>query len=124
MDRAILTRFEKNKTTLEEFIALVTKRERDLGIIKRKIAKILHNFDPALDSLVAVVSEKFGAAFEKIGCSGEVRVDRVPGDFRTWGIQILVSYRNEEGLALLTSNRQSGGVSDSLEYGGGGQADQ
>lgn len=110
IDPAILRRFEKNREALDELIAQVSKRERDSTTIREKIDTLLRNFDPALDSLVQVVSDKFGAAFEKVGCSGEVRVDRVEGDFRNWGIQILVSYRNEEGLALLTSNRQSGGV--------------
>lgn len=56
-------------------------------------------------------SEKFSDAFQRIGCTGEVRVKRVEGNYAEWGIEILVSYRDTEPMEVLTANRQSGGVS-------------
>ena len=109
-----MTRYENNKRQLEEKIAQVNARERELAELKVAIEAISSKFDPALDSLVAVVSAKFSAAFDRVGCSGEVRVDRVPGNFAAWGIQILVSYRDSDDLQLLTGSLQSGGVSASF----------
>ena len=45
-----------------------------------------------------------------VGCTGEVRIDRVEGDFAAWGIHILVSYRDGDSLQILTGSLQSGGV--------------
>ena len=49
-----------------------------------------------------------------MGCSGEVRINRVEGDFAQWGIHILVSYRDGDNLQMLTGSLQSGGVSVSI----------
>lgn len=46
-----------------------------------------------------------------VGCAGEVRVARSEEGFDKWGIEILVSYRDGDNLAILTGSHQSGGVS-------------
>lgn len=46
-----------------------------------------------------------------VGCSGEVKINRVGDDYAAWGINILVSYRDNDALQLLTGSLQSGGVS-------------
>jgi hypothetical protein len=48
-----------------------------------------------------------------IGCAGEIRV-RQDESFALWAIDILVKFRDTEKLQLLTSQRQSGGVSPTL----------
>ncbi len=91
------------------------------------------NFNENLDSLVGTVSAKFSAAFERacpeldrlhqvltpyalralpsgIGCSGEVHVRRHADDYAQWAIEILVKFRDEEEMQVLTAQRQSGGV--------------
>jgi hypothetical protein len=45
-----------------------------------------------------------------MGCMGEVRVSE-HDDYDKWGIDILVSFRDNEEMQLLTGQRQSGGVS-------------
>jgi structural maintenance of chromosomes protein 5 len=45
-----------------------------------------------------------------MGCMGEVRVSEQE-DYDRWGIDILVSFRDNEEMQLLTGQRQSGGVS-------------
>lgn len=44
-----------------------------------------------------------------IGCAGEIRISRHE-DFDKWAIDILVKFRDNERLQLLTAQRQSGGV--------------
>ena len=119
---------------------LVQEAESTLAVSRKGIDKILVSclkpfemamlmlqkaFNPALDTLVDVVSRKFASAFERegtaspragvanalgVGCSGEVQVDRADRNFANWGIKIMVSYRDTEQLAQLTASRQSGGV--------------
>jgi chromosome segregation ATPase len=43
-----------------------------------------------------------------IGCAGEIRIARAP-EFEKWAIDILVKFRDDERLQLLTGQRQSGG---------------
>lgn len=65
---------------------------------------------PALESLIQRVSEKFSAAFDRIGCAGEVRLSQAEDHlYEKWGIDILVKFRDSENLQLLTGQRQSGG---------------
>lgn len=44
-----------------------------------------------------------------IGCAGEIRIGQHE-DYDKWTIDILVKFRDDEKLQLLTSQRQSGGV--------------
>jgi hypothetical protein len=47
--------------------------------------------------------------FSALGLLGEVRLAQDP-DYEKWGIEILVSFRDNEPLKVLTAQRQSGGV--------------
>ena len=116
VDANFIARHGRLERDLAGVVAIVTEKEKDLKTLKTQIDKILDSFDPALNALVEVVSRKFSAAFEKVGCSGEVRVDRKELDFAQWGIQILVSYRDSEALQVLTATRQSGGVSCDVNF--------
>jgi hypothetical protein len=49
-----------------------------------------------------------------MGNTGEVRLKRVEGNYEEWGIEIMVSFRDENSMDLLTGSRQSGGVSFGL----------
>jgi hypothetical protein len=46
---------------------------------------------------------------EGIGCAGEIRISENE-DYDKWAIDILVKFRDNENLQLLTGQRQSGGV--------------
>lgn len=47
--------------------------------------------------------------FTAIGCAGEIHIHEHE-DYDKWAIDILVKFRDDEKLQLLTSQRQSGGV--------------
>ena len=59
---------------------------------------------------MSAISTTFSAAFHGIGCAGEVRLNEQQ-DFKEWGIDVLVKFRDHEKLQVLTGQRQSGGVS-------------
>lgn len=62
---SVVNNYNRNKAELDGYLAAVAKKEKDLGIVKRQVEKTLDMFNPALDALVADVSSKFGAAFER-----------------------------------------------------------
>lgn len=65
--------------------------------------------------LVDAIGAKFSEAFDGIGCAGEIRVTP-HDDFDKWAIDILVKFRDDEKLQLLTGQRQSGGVCSFIRY--------
>lgn len=67
------------------------------------------NWQPALEKLVTSIGKKFSAAFDRIGCAGEIRIHE-DEDYEKWAIDIMVKFRDSEKLQLLTGERQSGGV--------------
>ncbi|XP_050302969.1 structural maintenance of chromosomes protein 5 [Anthonomus grandis grandis] len=64
-----------------------------------------------LNDLVAGINLRFGSAFERMGCAGEVTI--CPGDndknYADYSLSIKVTYRNGEPLQELNSTIQSGG---------------
>ena len=58
--------------------------------------------------LVDSIGEKFSSAFDRIGCAGEIKIAQHE-DYDKWAIDILVKFRDDEKLQLLTAERQSGG---------------
>ncbi|KAK0530042.1 Structural maintenance of chromosomes protein 5 [Tilletia horrida] len=86
-------------------IASLTEEKQELDSV---IKEIRDSWEPAIRSLVEEVSNKFSAAFDRIGCAGEIRV-ATERDYDKWGIEILVKFRDNEELQLLTGQRQSGG---------------
>ena len=76
---------------------------------QQHIARIESRWLPELEMVVGHVNTRFGAAFERMRCAGEVRLAR-EGTYDRWGIDIYVKFRDTEQLQLLTGQRQSGGV--------------
>ncbi|GMK53640.1 hypothetical protein CspeluHIS016_0102260 [Cutaneotrichosporon spelunceum] len=109
VDGNTIERYSRLKHELEAKEHDVARAEGQFEQLRDEVASILSRFNPALDSLVQDTSAKFSAAFERIGCTGEVRVSRVQGNYAEWGIEILVSYRDGQDLEVLTASRQSGG---------------
>lgn len=91
-----------------------------------------NNWKPALEQLVHSIGSKFSAAFDRmsrrnhrscmpllrlfsgLGCAGEIKISEHE-DYKKWAIDILVKFRDDERLQLLTAERQSGGVCISLQ---------
>eukprot|EP00873_Tetraselmis_striata_P002062 jgi/Tetstr1/422326/TSEL_013169.t1 len=63
---------------------------------------------PELQELVAKINTTFQINFSEIGFAGEVRL-KEDDDFDKYEVQILVKFREEEELQVLTASRQSGG---------------
>ncbi|KAJ5670631.1 uncharacterized protein N7477_005994 [Penicillium maclennaniae] len=91
-----------------------------LADYQTSIDEVRSLWEPKLDALIAKISDAFSDSFKRIGCAGQVSLDKVedepgpngePGgsDFEKWSIQIYVKFREHESMSLLDSHRQSGG---------------
>ncbi|KAF7374118.1 Structural maintenance of chromosomes protein 5 [Mycena sanguinolenta] len=104
----VVEQYEKRKRDIEVLEKTIEGRKRQEAKVEKNIKHARDNWEPALRALVTSIGKKFSAAFDRIGCAGEIRI-REDESFALWAIDILVKFRDTEKLQLLTSQRQSGG---------------
>lgn len=104
----VMEQYERRKTEIEGLSARLEDREQRCRKLEHDMKKALDEWRPALERLVTSIGKKFSAAFDRIGCAGEIRISG-DDDYDKWAIDILVKFRDKEKLTLLTGQRQSGG---------------
>ncbi|KZT06482.1 P-loop containing nucleoside triphosphate hydrolase protein [Laetiporus sulphureus 93-53] len=104
----VVEQYRRRQAEIETLTKTIEERERKAGRIERAIKTARDHWQPALEALVSSIGKKFSAAFDRLGCAGEVRISEHE-DYDKWAIDILVKFRDEEKLQLLTGERQSGG---------------
>ncbi|KAF2810245.1 P-loop containing nucleoside triphosphate hydrolase protein [Mytilinidion resinicola] len=103
-----LAEYEKRAQEIEITEAKLSDLNAELEQIQNEITEIRAEWEPQVDALVERISDGFSRNFKKIGCAGQVQIDKHE-DFDQWAIEILVRFRENEELAILDSHRQSGG---------------
>ncbi|KAF9226823.1 P-loop containing nucleoside triphosphate hydrolase protein [Gyrodon lividus] len=104
----VVEQYERRKAEIDKLTKSLEDRGRVSLRLEREIKNARDNWQPALESLVESIGKKFSAAFDRIGCAGEIRISP-HDDYDKWAIDILVKFRDKEKLQLLTGQRQSGG---------------
>ena len=64
VDPAVVQRYERLKGELDDCADVVKRGEQTQRTLRNQVASVLDKFNPALDSLVRVVSDEFSKAFE------------------------------------------------------------
>jgi chromosome segregation ATPase len=76
----------------------------------QKIVDLKAKWVGELRRITSTINQNFSAAFPTVGCAGEVTLREAEGDdFAKYAIDIRVKFRENEELATLDANRQSGG---------------
>ncbi|KTW32059.1 DNA repair ATPase SMC5 [Pneumocystis jirovecii RU7] len=104
----VISQFEKREYDIETLKKRINEFELRLQKTQLDIDNLRAIWEPKLDDIVSGINSNFSEAFEYIGCVGEVRIGKNNG-FDKWRIEILVKFRDNENLQLLTAQRQSGG---------------
>ncbi|TFY82531.1 hypothetical protein EWM64_g1483 [Hericium alpestre] len=104
----VVEQYERRKAEIETLSKKIAEREKKAGKVGNSIKLARENWEPALNELVQSIGERFSNAFDRIGCAGEIRISPNE-DYDKWAIDILVKFRDNEKLQLLTGQRQSGG---------------
>ncbi|CDO77206.1 hypothetical protein BN946_scf184747.g19 [Trametes cinnabarina] len=104
----VIDQYNKRKAEIETLTATIEDHEKRIIKIEQNIKTARDNWQPELEKLVNSIGRKFSAAFDRIGCAGEIRI-REEEDYEKWAIDIMVKFRDDEKLQLLTGERQSGG---------------
>jgi structural maintenance of chromosomes protein 5 len=117
---SIVKEFEEREGQIQKLREKLSAYQNSLADFEHAVNEIRGKWEPKLDALVQRISDAFSDSFARIGCAGQVTVDKVdepagpngePGasDFDQWSIQIQVKFREHENLSILDSHRQSGG---------------
>ncbi|CAN6615956.1 structural maintenance of chromosomes protein 5 [Trichomonascus vanleenenianus] len=104
----LLREFETRADEIQRLEALLADKASENQMLQEEVNSIQSKWEPELDSLIAIVSERFGKAFSDIGCQGRVKIGK-PENFKDWSIDIEVSFRKDAPMQRLTGQRQSGG---------------
>ncbi|KAJ5663158.1 hypothetical protein N7507_003889 [Penicillium longicatenatum] len=115
----MIKEFEERGRQIEKLRDKLSAFQADLAEIQKGIDEIRAIWEPRLDTLISKISDAFSDSFQRIGCAGQVSLDKVeaetangePGgsEYDQWSIQIWVKFREHESLSMLDSHRQSGG---------------
>lgn len=116
----LIKEFEGRERQIQKLQDKVADFRTKMAALQEGIDEVRGNWEPRLDALISMISDAFSDSFQRIGCAGQVSLDKVeddagpngePGgsDFEKWSIQIHVKFREQENLSLLDSHRQSGG---------------
>lgn len=107
-----ITEWEDRGRRIEEARNKADDMQASLSTLQRGLTALRELFEPRVDALIEQISTAFAASFARINCAGSVEVHKHGengADFDSWAINILVSFRGDEGMSALDSHRQSGG---------------
>ncbi|EMR11466.1 hypothetical protein PNEG_00481 [Pneumocystis murina B123] len=104
----VISQFEKREHDIKLLNERIKEYESRLQKVESDINDLRRIWEPRLDNIISKINCSFSEAFEYIGCVGEVRIGK-SDEFDKWRIEILVKFRDNENLQLLTAQRQSGG---------------
>lgn len=98
----------KEKKQIEQLNKDTKISKEEIVEIKENMKEIEKTFLPQIHKVINGLDKKFSEAFEKIGCVGEIKLNENE-EYKKWGLDIFVKFRDTEDLQLLTGTRQSGG---------------
>ncbi|EAW08837.1 DNA repair ATPase SMC5 [Aspergillus clavatus NRRL 1] len=110
----VIKEYEDREKQIEKLRSKVSDFENKLSDYDHAINEIRGKWEPKLEELVKSISDAFSDSFARIGCAGQVGLDKAEDEdgasnFDQWSVQIQVKFRENENLSLLDSHRQSGG---------------
>ncbi|KAG2138085.1 uncharacterized protein EDB93DRAFT_1106448 [Suillus bovinus] len=114
----VVEQYERRKNEIDALTKTLEDREKSTRRVEREIKNARDRWQPALEQLVASIGKKFSAAFDRQSLNPAERREftriRISphDDYDKWAIDILVKFRDNEKLQLLTGQRQSGGGMD------------
>ncbi|OJD18472.1 hypothetical protein AJ78_01528 [Emergomyces pasteurianus Ep9510] len=130
----VIKEFEHRQQRIDKLKEHLSEFQTNLNELDEAIAEIRGKWEPRLEALVQQISDAFSDSFARIGCAGQVSIDKAEdvmpehgnfalsstqanngsggtntSDFDQWSIRIQVKFRENENLSILDSHRQSGG---------------
>ncbi|EER43871.1 conserved hypothetical protein [Histoplasma capsulatum var. duboisii H88] len=131
----VIKEFELRQERIDKLKEHLTEFQQNLNELDEAIAEVRGQWEPRLENLVKRISDAFADSFSRIGCAGQVSIDKAEdvtpehenfalsatqtdngnggtnrtNDFDQWSIRIQVRFRENENFSVLDAHRQSGG---------------
>lgn len=104
--------YEQRKVAIAQVESVLMNQQRELRALEEQMTNIEREWRPALQVMTENINRHFSAFFASMGCVGEVRLresESHPRDYSQWSLEILVKFRDEASLQVLSAQKQSGG---------------
>ncbi|KAM3956376.1 structural maintenance of chromosomes 5 [Aphomia sociella] len=110
-DEQVIKEYDEREKLIAKLKSEVSNSSDMNKQLETKMKRISSQWLPPLEQLLREVNHNFGDMFARLGCAGEIKLDKGGGDedYDKYGIAILVSFRQQERLQQLTRHAQSGG---------------
>ncbi|CAG9122331.1 unnamed protein product [Plutella xylostella] len=110
-DDQVIKEYEEREKTISKLKADVNNSSSVNKQMEDKMIQLREAWLPPLEELLQGIGVTFGDMFAKMGCAGEIKLDKGGSDedYDKYGIAILVRFRDNELLQQLTRHTQSGG---------------
>uniref|UniRef100_A0A6G1SB21 Structural maintenance of chromosomes protein 5 n=1 Tax=Aceria tosichella TaxID=561515 RepID=A0A6G1SB21_9ACAR len=108
----LLSEFHRQTQELKDKRKQMAELEEAISSMTGEQAVIKERFLSKLDDVITVIDEHYQEFMSKLNYGGKVELywdTAHPDDFSSYGINIMVKYRDDEQLIPLSSTRQSGG---------------
>eukprot|EP00551_Chaetoceros_affinis_P006129 CAMPEP_0203670242 /NCGR_PEP_ID=MMETSP0090-20130426/6384_1 /ASSEMBLY_ACC=CAM_ASM_001088 /TAXON_ID=426623 /ORGANISM="Chaetoceros affinis, Strain CCMP159" /LENGTH=1165 /DNA_ID=CAMNT_0050535065 /DNA_START=104 /DNA_END=3601 /DNA_ORIENTATION=+ len=121
----VMRRYEQQKRQLEDMKDQLENLNENKAEKKNALKQKRRPWENALQNIVEKVSNLFSGYMEELGCAGEVQLakgdelskrgstnedsDENLGNFKDWGVQIKVKFRDKSDLQVLSAQVHSGG---------------
>ncbi|XP_061704985.1 structural maintenance of chromosomes protein 5 [Cydia pomonella] len=110
-DEQVIKEYEEREKEIAKLKTDVSSNSDVHKELESKMNSIREKWLPPLENLLRDIDKSFGEMFAKLGCAGEIKLDKAGSDedYDKYGISILVRFRTSEQLQQLTRHAQSGG---------------
>ncbi|RVE43678.1 hypothetical protein evm_011677 [Chilo suppressalis] len=110
-DEQVIKEYEEREKTIAQLKKEVSSSSDSNKQLDNKMKALSSKWLPPLERLLRDIDKSFGDMFAKLGCAGEIKLDKGGSDedYDKYGVSILVRFRASEQLQQLTRHAQSGG---------------
>lgn len=110
-DEQVIKEYEERERMIDRLRSEDMDSSNVTKTLEAKMNSIKKAWLPPLENLLRDIDKSFGDMFAKLGCAGEIKLEKAGDDedYDKYGISILVRFRESEQLQQLTRHTQSGG---------------
>lgn len=109
INEEVIEEYNKRNKILEETKDEVLNIEKDLDSCRKEGNLIRSGLVKYIESRISPINDKFEYLFGKLNTEGKIVFEHANLNSTEWKLNILVKFRKDEALQVLTSIRQSGG---------------
>lgn len=118
----VMRQYEERKKRIEELEERLDMEGAEKDSKKGELERKRDKWESALTNIVDKVNGKFSTYMKEVGCAGEIRLykggsgsreneegENLRYNFKDWGVEIMVKFREASTLQVLSAQTHSGG---------------